>query len=286
MKISKNSKNSIWLKAALFNLTASLLLAIMSSVLVAKAFAQAGPTGPTPPPPPPYTPRISVTPAIAPVGVERTISVSGVWPTACIPVGLTALREASAFTRALPLRLEIPLTSVACAQVITPYEFKITFTPTRSGDYRLVAYANDDVSTNELLMAVQSLDSSRSLYNLTGMWYDLATSGSGIVFVHSYTTSDSVFGAWFMYDQQGNARWYSAQEGRWRNDTEWNGVLYETAAAPLSCAANLSACPLPFRSLRRAGTARVTMSGRDDVTLEAIGSDGKVMFTSKLIKGL
>jgi hypothetical protein len=276
-------KNSIYLRAVLFNLTASLMLAIISTVMVTKAFAQSGPTGPTPPP---YTPRISVTPAIAPVGVERVISVSGVWPTGCIPTALTPLRDAVAFTRALPLRLEISLTLVACTQAITPYEYKTTFTPTRAGDYRIIAYTADGVTTNELLMAVQSLDSTQSLYNLTGMWYDLSTSGSGIVFVHSYLSSDSVFGAWFMYDQKGDARWYSAQDGRWRNDTEWNGTLYETSAAPNACANNLSVCPLPFKSLRRVGTARVTMSGRFDAKLDALASDGAVLFSSTLIKGL
>jgi len=276
-------KNSIFLRAVLFNLTASLTLIIISMVMVTKAFAQSGTTGPTPPP---YTPRISVVPTIAPVGIERTITVSGVWPTGCIPTALTPLRDAVAFTRALPLRLEIPLTSVVCTQAITPYEYKTTFTPTRAGDYRLIAYTADGVTTNELLMAVQSLDSTQGLYDLTGMWFDPATSGSGIVFIHSYLSTDSVFGAWFMYDQKGDARWYSAQEGRWRNDTEWNGTLYETAAAPNACANNLSVCPLPFRTLRRVGTVRVKMSGRFDVKLEALAADGSVLFSSTLVKGL
>ena len=276
-------KNSLYFRAVLFNMTASFTLAIISMVIVTKAFAQSGPTGPTPPP---FTPRISVTPAIAPVGVERVITVSGVWPNSCIPPSMTPMRDAVAFTRTLPLRLETSTTAVACAQVITPYEYKTTLTPTKSGDYRLVVYAVDGITTNELLMAVQSLDSTQSLYNLTGMWYDLATSGSGVVFVHSYATTDSVFAALFMYDQKGDARWYSAQEGRWLSETVWSGILFETSAAPNSCANNLSVCPLPFRSLGRVGTARVTMSGRFDAKLEALAVDGKVLFTSSLIKGL
>lgn len=270
--------------SALFNLMGTVTVAVISSVMVANVFAQSEPTGPTPPM---FTPRIVVTPTVALVGVERTISVSGVWPNGCPPVGLTPIRDGAALTRALPLKLEVPLTLVACTQVITPYEFKTTFTPTRAGDYRLIAYTSDDLATNEMLMSVRSLDATQSLYNLTGMWYDLSTSGSGIVFVHNYLTSDAVFGAWFMYDQKGDARWYSAQEGSWRNDTEWSGVLYETAASPNGCAPpSVSVCPQAFKSLRRVGRARLTMKSRTDVKLEALATDGSVLFTSNLIKGI
>ncbi|NJR71813.1 MAG: hypothetical protein HC782_01215 [Gammaproteobacteria bacterium] len=273
-------KNSIYLRAVLFNVVASFTLAIISMMMVTKAFAQSVET------PPSYTPRISVVPAVARVGVERTVTVSGVWPTGCIPTALTPSREAVALTRALPLRLEISQTLVACTQAITSYEYRTTFTPTRAGDIRLIVYTAEGIASNETLMAVQSLDSTQSLYNLTGMWYDPATSGSGIVFVHSYSTTDTVFGAWFIYDQKGDARWYSAQEGRWRNDTEWNGVLYETSAAPNGCTPNLSACPQQFKSLRRVGTARVTMTGRNEAKLDALAADGSVLFSSNLVKGL
>jgi hypothetical protein len=276
-------KNSPLLKTALFNLVASFFLAAVSLFAVASAFAQSGPTGPTPPP---YTPVITVTPAVAAVGVERQITVSGQWPSGCIPQGITPLREAASLTRALPIRLEIPLTLVACTAAITPYSYSTTFTPTTSGDYRLIVYGNDGLTSHEVLMTVRSTDPNRALYNLTGSWFDPATSGSGVVFIHGYSTTDTVFGAWFMYGQNGEARWYSIQEGRWRDATEWNGTLYETTAAPQSCENNLSVCPLPFRNLRRVGTARITMSGRFDVKLEALTTAGNPLFSSTLVKGL
>jgi hypothetical protein len=276
-------KTSPFMKRAVFNFAMLFIVGLLSLATVATAFAQSGPTGPTPPP---FTPVIVVTPVVAPVGAERRITVSGIWPNGCIPVGITPMREAASLTRALPIRLEISTTAIACTQATTPYSYTTTFTPTTSGDFRLIVYGSDAVSNNEILMAVQSTDTNRSLYNLTGMWFDLATSGSGIVFVHSYTTTDSVFGAWFLYDQQGQPRWYSIQEGRWKDGTEFNGTLYETSAAPASCASNLSACPLPFRSLRRIGAARVTMAGRFDVKLEALASDGSVLFSSTMVRGL
>jgi hypothetical protein len=274
-------KNSPLLKTALFNLVASFFLAVISLFAVASAFAQSGPTGPTPPP---FTPRILITPAIAVAGIERTITVSGNWPSGCIPSGITPMRETASLTRALPIRLEISTFSV-CTLAITPYSFTTTFTPTAAGDFRVIAYGSDGVTNNEVLMAVRSVDANRSLYNLTGSWFDPATSGSGVVFIHGYTTTDAVFGAWFMYGQNGEARWYSIQEGRWRDGTEWNGTLYETTAAPQSCENNLSVCPLPFRNLRRVGTARITMSGRFDAKLEALTTAGNPLFTSTLVKG-
>ena len=276
-------KKSIFMKAAIFNLTASFGLALISFVVVTRAFAQSGPTGPTPPL---YTPVVVISPVVAPVGVERRITISGQWPSGCIPTGVTPLREAASLTRALPIRLEVPQTLVACTLAITSYQYTTTFTPTTSGDFRVIVYGTDGTTSNEVSMAVQSPDPNRSLYNLTGMWYDPATSGSGVVFVHSYATTDSVFGAWFMYDQTGTARWYSLQDGAWSKGTEFNGTLYETAAAPGLCGSLTNVCPAAFRSLRRAGTAKVTMSGRFDVKIEAFAGDGKLMFTSNLVKGL
>lgn len=275
-------KTSPFMKRAVFNFAALLIVGLLSLGTVAAAFAQSGPTGPTPPP---FTPVITITPAVAPVGVERRIVVSGMWPNGCIPVAITPMREAASLTKALPIRLEIS-TATVCTLATAPYSYTTTFTPATSGDFRVIVYGSDAVSNNEVLMAVQSTDANRSIYNLTGMWYDTATSGSGITFIHSYTTSDSVFGAWFMYDQQGQARWYSLQDGRWRDGTEFTGTLYETSAAPASCASNLSVCPLPFRSLRRVGLGRVTMSGRFDAKIEALASDGTVLFSSTLIRAL
>jgi len=273
-------KNPSLMKMALFNLLASLFLGLVSLFAVASAFAQSGPTEPAPPP---STPRISVVPLLAQTGVERTITVSGVWPNGCIPTGITPMREAVSLTRSLPIRLEIS-TFPVCTLAITPYSYTTTFTPTAAGDYRIIAYGSDGVTNNEILMAVRSLDANRSLYNLTGNWFDPTTSGSGVVFIHSYTTTDAVFGGWFMYGQNGDARWYSVQEGRWRENNEWNGTLYETSAAPQSCGNNLSACPLPFSNLRRVGSVRITMSGRSEAKIEALLASGTPLFTSNVVK--
>lgn len=267
------------MKPISFCLNAAFVGAMLS--LVSVGHAQSGPTGPTPPP---FTPVVVITPAVAAVGVERRIVVSGQWPNGCPPVALTATLEGSAFTRALPLRLEVPLTLVACTTVITSYQFTTTYTPNTAGDYRVIAYALGGTYINEVAMAVQSTDANRSLYNLAGMWYEPRTSGSGLIFAHNYTGTDAVFGAWFLYDQQGLARWYSIQEGRWTNGTEHIAVLYETVAAPASCSMQVSICPLPFRTLRRVGTVKITMNGRFDAKVDATGFDGTALFSSTVVR--
>jgi hypothetical protein len=276
-------KPSLYKKVAVFNLAASILFGLACMGVVASAIAQSGPTGPTPPP---YTPQISVTPAVATAGVERRITVSGIWPNGCIPQGVTPLSEATRFTRVLPLRLEIPLTLVACLAALTPYSYTISYTPQSVGDHRLVVFGNDGVTSNEILMSIASADATRSLYNATGMWYDPVTSGSGLVFVHNFTTTDILFGAWFMYDQTGAARWYSIQDGKWLNSTEYVGTLYETSASAGQCGAN-PVCPARFSSLRRVGSVNVNMTGRETMTVRALTTNGAAtLFTSFLIRGL
>lgn len=225
-----------------------------------------------------FSPSIAIEPKVAQVGVERLITVSGQWSSGCPPTGLTLLTEIAALSSVLPLRLDVPPTQV-CTAVISSYRFTAAYTPTTAGDYQLIAFASTGSVSSVVTMAVQSSNPNRALYSLTGMWFDVRTIGSGLIFTHSFTTSDAVFGGWFLYDQQGLARWYSIQGGSWITATEYRGQLYETTARPASCAGNLVLCPLPAQTIRPVGSVRITMQDRLNAIAEALAPDGSLMFS-------
>ena len=76
------------------------------------------------------------------------------------------------------------------------------------------------------------------------MWFDSATNGSGISIHHRRATSDVAFGTWFLFGNNGDAKWYALQSANWQQD----GSVLEALLIAVSgaCARNdLVACPAP-----------------------------------------
>jgi hypothetical protein len=86
---------------------------------------------------------ISVAPPVASVGIARTITLVGVWPNACPPNFNGASMEHGKNSTTLILRFNVPATLAACAQIDTPFSAQTSFTPSRAGDFNVVAITND-----------------------------------------------------------------------------------------------------------------------------------------------
>jgi hypothetical protein len=137
----------------------------------------------------------------------------------------------------------------------------------------------------------------RSADDISGVWYDATTEGSGLTVTHSYRGSDAVFGTWFLYDSDGAPRWYTLQETIWVSDNAIEGKLYQSRS--LGCANNFSsanACPteallpptqigtfrITFKNLRLSeqqnGVTRTAPTG----VIEAVAASGSVLFRSQI----
>ncbi|MBL8522013.1 MAG: hypothetical protein JNK75_15250 [Betaproteobacteria bacterium] len=223
---------------------------------------------------------VNVQPATADIGVARTIQVSGHWINGCAPVSARATQFPVNGVPVVTLELQEPLTLIACTQAITPYTLSASFTPVARGRLRIVVVSSSGQFLGEGLLDVRQAGDMHSRHDVTGVWYDPTTNGSGLTFIHSRTTDSLVFGTWYVYGTDGVARWFTIQSTRWLSQGNvLEGDLYETRAGPASCPP-LSACPVPFSSVQVIGKARMTMNGAHAARIEAIHPGGAVMFAS------
>ncbi len=229
--------------------------------------------------------KVEVTPAVADVGVERTITISGIWP-GCVPVGAQLIDNGRASPATRIVRLNLPLTLVACPAAYLSYNVTAKYTPKSRGIDRLLIQNVDGEYLAEGLLDTRAPDNNRSAYNITGMWYDLASTGSGLTFVHSRAAGGDnlVFGTWYVYDGGGLPRWYTIQNTEWKSGgLVLEGTMYETRAN-VSCPIVFLACPAPLSQALAVGRARFTITGTGSARAEALSDSGAVIFTSNLIR--
>ena len=236
----------------------------------------------------PYPSRLNsivVNPLVADIDVPRAITVSGTWPHACPPLSASVVSADTSTTNTVVVSLAVPQTLVACAQVLTPYTLSAGYTPHVRGKLRLLVVTNDGQYLGESVLDTRGANDNRSLYDITGVWYDPATNGSGLTFIHSRTNDNAVFGTWYVYDPQGKSRWYSIQNVQWKQQGKvLEGAIYESLGKPVTCPAPFTACPVELGSAVSVGTARITLNGPSSALVEAIGPQGNVLFSSNLSK--
>ena len=227
--------------------------------------------------------QITVTPAVADAGVARAIKVSGMWP-GCVPVGATVTSVVSFPPATRVVRLILPQTLAPCQAAFVPYTVTATYTPTVRGIVKLLVLNVDGEYLGEGLLDTRAPDDHRSAFNITGMWYDPKSNGSGLTFVHSRVTDNAVFGTWYVYDGSGKPRWYTIQNTEWTAQGRvMEGSLYETSAVA-SCPAPFTACPARIGLLVTIGRARVTITGDTSARVEALTTGGTVIFSSDVIR--
>jgi hypothetical protein len=229
---------------------------------------------------------VGVSPQVADLGVVRTITASGLWPDACIPVSATLEEDLAAQLSTLVLRLRVPETLAACAQVATPYNLQVTYTPKVRGVLKVFALTQSGQPFGQNRVITSTSTDPRARVNLTGLWYDPATNGSGLTFIHAYDGSDVVFGTWYVYSADGKPRWYTIQNSAWKNEGQTlEGKLYETAAR--QCGSNVPVCPPVLDTTKEVGIARVTFNPAfgvifDRASAEAFSPAGQLLFSSTI----
>jgi len=75
----------------------------------------------------------------------------------------------------------------------------------------------------------------RPLTDYTGVWWNPQESGWGIS-LHQ-TGAHLIFGAWFVYNSNGQPEWYTLQGGQWTSSTRWTATLYRTTGPSVTATA-------------------------------------------------
>ena len=66
----------------------------------------------------------------------------------------------------------------------------------------------------------------RPLADYTGLWWNPQQSGWGLSLHQS--PLHAVFGAFFVYNANGQPEWYTLQAGQWVDSVTWRGTIYRT----------------------------------------------------------
>ncbi|MBL8525226.1 MAG: hypothetical protein JNN20_16165 [Betaproteobacteria bacterium] len=231
-----------------------------------------------------------IAPAIAGPGIERQISVTVPAAVGCLPNGRVVSSIDTARKRTLTISLDMPLPAnvpglIVCTGALIFHKVTVNYTPQEEGDLRLLAVGNVGSFYGEALLRTRADVSKRSQYDLTGMWYDPATNGSGVTFVHGATKNDQVFGTWYVYDNAGNPRWYTIQNVQWNTGgMEAQGQLYETRANSIVCVPPYTGCPVALALASAAGVVSIVMQGPNSARITAVSAGGTM--TSNLIRSI
>lgn len=233
------------------------------------------------------TQLFSVYPAVGYVGQARTLFLTttrGV----CDARYEYTLDTTSLATRSLIVlrstRIEVPCPQPTSLTVSERTDF--TFTLTRTGP---VSVSWDLGGPDLVIQTLAARIPSR--HDVNGMWFDAASNGSGISIHHRRTTSDNAFGTWFMFGNDGNARWYSLQSANWQQDgSVLEGLLI---GAEGTCArADLLACPATGSVPRGSGNTyavapavvRITFQSATRAKADVLTLGGNLLFSSELTR--
>jgi hypothetical protein len=200
-------------------------------------------------------------------------------PTALQPVDLRMAVDSCAFVpssvhvAASGATIRITQQLNACLVAGTPRNYDVRLGAFPAGDYRVEIYGAPTASgapvealsfsvTPRVEVAVFP-PPAHPLTDYTGLWWDPSRPGFGLA-LHQNPLSDSLFGAWYVYDGFGAATWFTLQGGQWTSATRWSGRIFRTSldasgavvTVELGGTAEIDFTELP----REGGSARFTFA--------------------------
>lgn len=233
----------------------------------------------------------AVLPAVAAPNVPRKIIISSAWLNNCGPVNFTLNARDINETGILVVRVAYaafnPIGAVCVPLLAGDARLELAYTPTQAGVIRVVVISERDAVSGEGSIVTSVEGKPRSVVDISGVWFDPASSGSGITFQHSFATTDLTFGTWYLYDQSGRARWYTMQNAVWNADGR--GLLadlLESRAPPSACPVG-APCPLLSTASTKVGSIKILLTGDDfsrpsslTMKIEAVSLAGTPLFSS------
>jgi hypothetical protein len=244
---------------------------------------------------------VTVTPENAPQNTPRTITVKTSGAFFCLPLfgimNSAAVDDANVLTITFPnfapgFVFPTPPATAICPAIVASVEQSFQFTPTKAGIIKVKALQSNGPISGQASILTSPKGETRGYADVSGMYYDNNTNGSGLALHHdAQGTTSGLFGAWFAYDAEGKSRWLTIQETRWETTDILVGNLYETKANANQCPLNSPLCIARFSSVQKIGTVRISffiLRPLDDVIrpteVKAIGLDGATMFSSSVYR--
>lgn len=237
----------------------------------------------------------AVVPLIAAPDVPRKILISSAWLNNCGPANLSLNESDTAETGILVVRVVYAAfdpNGAVCAPILPgDSRLEFSYTPRKAGVVRVVVVSGREAVSGEASIVTSLEGKPRSSVDISGLWFDPLSSGSGVTFQHSFSTNDLTFGTWYLYDQSGRARWYTMQSGVW--NAQGRGFVADLleAGAPASLCPVGTPCPLASNSSTKIGSVKVSLTGEKfsrppslKMEIEAMSLSGAPLFSSTLNK--
>lgn len=246
----------------------------------------------------PLIPIITVVPDVDTPGRARTVVITGQYFAGCPFAPPTLDGQAGILLGGVVIRMDPVQTLAPCnSNSILPYRFEIPYTPMAAGTQRVVvASASGTIRSESRIRTAAGQGRTRAVGDVTGLWYDPATDGSGLQLTHNFAGTDVVFGTWYLYDISGLARWLSIQGVVWQTGgTSFTGDLYQSGldfpfqiiCDPVPCLSIIG--PRPMQGITKIGTVRFTFTGLGpysdtppQAVAEAFTVGGVLRFTSNI----
>ena len=239
-----------------------------------------------------FTPSLLVQPAIAAPNVARVIKLQPLWPQNCpLPtVSLDTNYVEQSNILVIRARRAFASPPASCSDVLAPILLEISYTPMTAGALRIVVESDIPALREEGSLVTSDHAAARSLKDISGLWFNLGKSGSGLFLQHGFNRTDTVFGSLYVYDQQGVSRWYSVQNARWLPSGDLEATLFELRA-PNGCPTTPPNCPAPAAISRTVGTVTLSVAPTlinqpVQMLLSARTSDNKALFESFVLTRL
>ena len=244
---------------------------------------------------------VTVTPENAPPNTPRVITVRAPGGFYCLPLfgALSSANVADAnlinitFPNFAPgYVFSTPPAIAPCPAIVASIEQTFSYTPSATGVINVRVSQPDGPLTGRTSILTSPAGATRALADVSGMYYNSETNGSGLAIHHNVQGAKSeLFGAWFAYDNAGRPRWLTIQETRWETTDILVGNLYETKANAGQCPTATPLCIAPLSSIQKIGTVRINffiLRPLDDVfratEVRAIGLDGSTLFSTNVFK--
>lgn len=249
-------------------------IVIATCLLSHGTFAQTSTTG-----------SISVNPGLAGVGVTREIVVSDTWPHACPPETIEVRPEPPINPERLVLRLHILQTFAICAQTLTPYVRKATYTPQRVGKLPVVAETSDGRVV--ALGRIDTLSKTPTTMDLSGTWIDSFGGASILMLTQSELNPDALVGSLNLFDRLGLPRWQVIHSSTRTSPNTIEAPLYEFTTTPNEQCASV-ACPVAGTTPRQIGIVRITteFTHQLNITVYATSASGTVPESTVLFRSI
>jgi hypothetical protein len=221
------------------------------------------------------------------IGQLVTPIIEGTWHNGCVP--RNGQMSGDSFRRVVTLSLALATTF--CGQAFQPYKIElppVKFEAVGQYEFQVVDDSGGGYAPAFLTVHLGYIGAQA---DVSGLWFEPATSGSGLFMTQSLTRSfDPIFGAWFYYTPVGAPAWLSFQEGKWQSAGVLVGNVYQTSAEAKVCApfdpiCNANWSPTAASSIRKVGSYVFTSKDANSADL-VITSSISVSRKIQLVKQL